>query len=91
MSIIFPTGLYAFHKIKKLRIGIIIYGISEVIAYSSLVVGGSMLYLTKDWWPIIAPLALAISILSIVMPIIFMRKYCIEYNEKIKTENMSVI
>lgn len=91
MSIIFPTGLYAFHKIKKLKIGIIIYAISEVIGYLSLVVGGSMLYLTEDWWPIIAPIALSISILSIVIPIIFMRKYCIEYNQKIKKESMSVI
>lgn len=83
-SIFLPTGIYGFHKIKKLKIGIIIYVISEVIGYVSGIIGGSMFYLSQDWWTIIAPIALSILVLSFMIPVVFMRKYCLEYNVKIK-------
>ena len=82
-TIFLPTGLYAFKRISKLKLGIIVY----VSAYSLTILGGIIQASSAYPWGIgvleasIGSFVFYIS--AILIPIYFMRKWTIEWNRSI--------
>ena len=78
-TILIPTGLYAFYRIDKLRMGMVMYGISFAIAVAS-----SMLELFSDGDIIYMTFSAIFAVLSLIVPMLFIREWTIQYNNKIK-------
>ena len=85
-SLFVPTGLYAFKRIKKLTIGIIIYAVTY-LAW----LGQNILFMPDFNNPSSVGLygltSLLIVGLGILLPLIFIYNYSIDYNKKIKKES----
>ena len=84
-----PVGLYAFKRINKLRLGILIYGICYALYLIATVYPLKQLTdvnsnVNMDTIGFVSFLSVGLTILSFLLPIIFIRKWSKEYNVKIK-------
>jgi uncharacterized membrane protein (DUF485 family) len=84
-----PLGLYAFTRIHKLRLGIIIYGICYAMYIIATVYPLKQLTDTSsnvniDTVGLISFFSVGLTILSFLLPIIFIRKWSKEYNNKMQ-------
>ena len=77
-TIFVPTGLYAFHRINKLKVGGLIYLITIVINVLQTLIVGS--------YGISALLSLAIGIFGLMVAMLYMQKWSEEWNKNKITE-----
>ena len=75
-TIFIPLGIYSFHRIGKMRMGIIIYVMSFIIGF---IVGIIGVFVSSVSHILYVGGALA----SIVLPMIFMLDWTIKYNSKV--------
>ena len=80
-----PTGLYAFKRINKLTMGIIIYGITFATWL------GQMLLVPTNSIGLFGLLSFMNLVLGITLPMIFIYNWSKDFNQKIKKENISII
>src|SRR5689334_15184834 len=89
-TLLFPTGLYAFKRINKLRRGLLVYliiNIFTIFLFASAIGYWKTNNITGNdlgFQGII--ITLILTTFSIITPIIFMRKWSIEWNQKNKGE-----
>lgn len=86
-----PTGLYAFKRIKKLRLGILLYGICYLMyiiatVYPLKQMTDSSSQMNQDTLGMISLLSVGLSIMSFLLPIIFIHKWSKDFNKKIETQ-----
>ena len=87
LTLFLPTGLYAFKKIGKLKLGILSYVLSFVAMYLGIL--GYMLLTWNNSVNMIEQASHSVpwmALTSSLIPIVFIRKWSIEYNKKIKEE-----
>ena len=90
-TLFIPVGLYAFKRIHKLRLGILLYGICYVMYIAATVyplkeIADSNSNMNQDTLGIISFISVGLSILSFLLPIIFIHKWSKEYNQKIENQ-----
>jgi|SRR6185312_672854 len=76
-----PSSLYAFYRIKKLRLGILINIISIMLASTSFT--NMIALLSQKHIGFYFLVSGFILIWSFVIPIIFIRKWTVSYNNKV--------
>lgn len=84
-----PTGIYAFKRIKKLRLGLLIYAICYVMYIVATVyplknMADSSSNINIDTLGLISFLSVGLTILSFLLPILFIRKWSKEWNSKLQ-------
>lgn len=86
-----PTGLYAFKRIKKLRLGILIYAICYIMYIVATVyplknMADSSSNINMDTLGLISFLSIGLTIMSFLLPIFFIRKWSKEYNQTLTNQ-----
>lgn len=88
MSLFVPTGLYAFKRIRKFRLGLIVYGLSYIaylaatITTLNIIAKGNM---TSDQIGILSLLSTILVIISFALPTMTIYNWSKRYNQSIKT------
>ena len=72
-TIFIPTGLYAFKRINKFKMGVLVYVVSGVIAFF----GGMLSVFTSEY------VSIGCLIVSFIIPMIFVIKWSNEFNSKV--------
>ena len=86
-----PTGIYAFKRIKKLRLGLIIYAVCYVMYIVATVyplknMANSSSNINMDTIGLISFVSVGLIIMSFLLPIIFIRKWSKEYNQSLTNQ-----
>lgn len=80
-TLILPTSLYAFYRIKKLKLGILINILSIMLGTSSFYNMANLL--SHGYFGLWFLVAAFINIYSFILPIIFIRKWTVAFNNKV--------
>ena len=83
---ILVTPLYAFYRIKKFKKGVLVMIVEIAIALSILTIMGDLKWDSEETGPFeITQGFVGSTIVDILFPLYFVRKWTLEYNEKIVT------
>lgn len=90
-TLFFPTGLYAFKRINKFRVGLLIYFITIGLTYLAPLGTGHMWYdFNYDLYLVTYAVFTLVAIASLfIFPILYIRKWSNEWNESVDRENAS--
>jgi len=91
-SFCFLTGLFAFRRIKKFRMGLVIYGLGYGVLWGSIATTSSFNLLTLNDSQLLGLLAFLLGglITSVIVPPYFMDKWTKEYNKtRISSQDVS--
>lgn len=88
-----PTGLYAFKRIKKLRLGILLYALCYIMYIIATVYPIKQMTdsnsLNQDTIGLISIISVTLSIMSLVLPIILIHRWSKDYNKQFSNQILS--
>lgn len=81
-SLFLPTGIIAFRKLGQLKVGIIVYAVSIGLALATIPLGLVLPKMALNFGTVLL-------IFSYLMPIAVINKYCILWNKKVISQQVS--
>ena len=82
-TLFIPTGIYAFKRINKIRMGIMIYGLT----FASWIAQNLLIPFNNSSMGLYGLVSLLNLGLGIILPMIFIYNWSIEFNKKKKKES----